>query len=262
MSSQRLASPVFVLFLIFISFMITHCSQTSDSKYNLVEPGILTIGADAAYPPHTYLDANSQQLVGLDVDLANEIGRRLGLDVKFIPIEWKGIIPALQAQRIDLITAEMHITPERQQAVDFSDVVFSSGHVIVVKSDTTDILRPEDLSGKTVLVPIGTTEEQEARKYTNNVKTFPLLSECFRQLQLGRGDAVIVELFVASSYVKSSEGTLKVVTEPWTQTQSAFAFRKDSKSAQLRDAFNKVLTEMRADKTYDQILSKWIVQIE
>lgn len=232
------------------------------SEFGLVESGTLTIGADAAYPPHTYLDADTKQVVGLDVDLAQEIGKRLGLKVRFVTIEWKGIIPALQAKRFDLITAEMNVTSERQQVVDFSDPVFMSGHVAVARLGTTSIRRPEDLEGRLVLVPIGTTEEKEARKYGANVQTFTLLSECFRELQLGRGDAVVVDQFVASEYLKRSQGALKIVTSPWSKTESAFAFRKDPTSAKLRTKMNETLSAMRADGTYERIYSKWIVRPE
>lgn len=256
--------PCFVAICLLLSscFPAPQPQASTQSKFDLVEPGVLTIGADATYPPHTYLDPDSKQVIGLDVDLAKEIGRRLGLEVKFVTIEWKGIIPALQVKRFDIITAEMNITPERQQVVDFSEVVFTSGHVVVVRSDTKDIQGLDDLDGKTILVPIGTTEEQEARKYTNDVKTFSLLSECFRELQLGRGDAIIVELTVASSYIKNSEGALKIIVGPLNQTQSAFAFRKDPASAILREAINDVLSDMRADGAYNQILSKWIAQVD
>jgi ABC-type amino acid transport substrate-binding protein len=265
--NRKLSSCIGYFLLVFV-FLITACSSMAETKqaplseFDLVEPGVLTIGADAAYPPHTYLDADTKQLVGLDVDLANEIGERLGLEVKFVTIEWKGIIPALQAKRFDIITAEMNITEERKSTVDFSDVVFTSGHVLVVRSDNKDIHKPEDLTGRIVLVPIGTTEEQEAKKYTENVKTYSLLSECFRELQLGRGDAIIVELSVASEYIKKSGGALKVVSGPWTETQSAFAFRKDTASIKLREAINKTLSEMRSDGTYDLILSHWIVKVD
>jgi len=251
-----------------LAILVNACSpipkagKISTSEFDLVESGVLTIGADASYPPHTFLDPESKQLIGLDVDLANEIGKRLGLNVKFVTVEWKGIIPALQAKRFDLITAEMNITLERKEVVDFSDVVFIGGHVLVVRSDNTDIHKPEDLTGRTVLVPIGTTEEQEAKKYTDNIKAYTLLSECFRELQLGRGDAIIVELSVASEYIKNSNGAFKVVAGPWTQTQSGFAFRKDAASSNLRDAINEVLSEMRNDGTYETILSKWIVNVE
>lgn len=252
----------YCLVMVILLTVATGCGAATSlrGEYDLVEPGYLTVGADAAYPPHTFVDPVSKEIVGLDVDLSKEIGRRLGLEAKFVTIDWNGIIPALQAGRFDLISAEMHITPEREEVVDFSDVVLTGGHVIVVRSDSTSVSGPEDLAGKTVLVPIGTTEEDLAREYTSEVLAFPLLSECFRQLQLGRGDAVIVELTVASEYILRSDNALKVVSSPISETKSAFAFRKDPKSSNLRIAINQALQEMKADGTYDEIISKWIAQ--
>jgi len=226
---------------------------------SLISDGVITVGADATYPPHTFVDEHTHQVIGLDVDLTTAIAERLQVRGEFVTVEWSGIIPALQAKRYDAITAEMNITRERAEVVNFSDPVLTSGQVIVVKANTQDIQSPEDLASRTVLVPLGTTEEEEARKHTTRVKTFPTLAECFRELALDRGDALIIDLAVASYYIKRSDAAFKVVGALLNQTQSAFAFRKDDESTDLRLAFNGVMADMRGDGTFDEILDRWIL---
>lgn len=79
----------------------------------------LTVGLDCTYPPFNYRDS-SGQMKGFDVDIANEIAKRLGMEARYLCQSWDGLIPGLLAHKYDVIIAAMDITPERQKRIDFS----------------------------------------------------------------------------------------------------------------------------------------------
>src|SRR6476660_3626768 len=124
----------------------------------LVSAGTLTVGSDVSYPPQEYMDASSNP-VGFDVDVATEIASRLGLQPKVVNFNFNDIIPALNAGQFDIIISAMNITPERSNAVDFVQYYAAGQSVLVAKGNPKNIKTLDDLSGLTVAVQQGTTEQ-------------------------------------------------------------------------------------------------------
>nr|4ZV1_A Chain A, AncQR [synthetic construct]4ZV2_A Chain A, AncQR [synthetic construct] len=221
--------------------------------------GTLRVGTEATFPPFGFKDENGK-LVGFDIDLAKAIAKKLGVKVEFKPMDFDGIIPALQSGKIDVVIAGMTITEERKKQVDFSDPYFEAGQAIVVKKGNDSIKSLEDLKGKKVGVQLGSTSEQHVKKVAKDagvkVKKFDNFSEAFQELKSGRVDAVVTDNAVALAYVKQNPNAgVKIVGETFSGEPYGIAVRKGN--SELLEKINKALEEMKKDGTYDKIYEKW-----
>ncbi|WP_313122766.1 transporter substrate-binding domain-containing protein, partial [Exiguobacterium sp.] len=128
--------------------VLAACGASNDNAGSGKESKVITVGTEATYPPFTYKEKG--KLMGYDVDVMNEVAKRAGYKVDYKAMDFKGLIPALDSKRIDVIANQMGITPERQEKYAFSDAYTVSGSTIIVNNKTNDIKTLDDLKGKTV----------------------------------------------------------------------------------------------------------------
>ena len=218
---------------------------------------MLRVGSDVAYPPFEYVDEETGEFIGFDMDLIREVGRRLDMQVEIINTAWEGILPGLLAGHYDVVISAMTITDERAQVVDFSDPYFATGQVIVVRADDTSVNEPADLVGKVVAVQIGTTGQFAAERIEGvaRIDHYPTMPEAFLALRLGRADAAVADELVALEEARANPGVLKVVGKPFTVEYYGIAMRKGQD--QLLRAINRALAQIKADGTYDELYEKW-----
>lgn len=219
--------------------------------------GVFRVGSDVTYPPFEYVDEQTGEFVGFDMDLIREVGKRLGMEVEILNIAWEGILPGLLAGHYDAVISAMTITDERAQAVNFSDPYFSTGQVIVVRADDTSVTEPADLVGKVIAVQIGTTGQFSAEKIEGvaRIDHYPTTPEAFLALRLGRADAAVVDELVAIEEARANPGVLKVVGQPFTVEFYGIAVRKGNE--ELLRGINRALAQIKADGTYDEIYDRW-----
>ncbi|MGP1908463.1 transporter substrate-binding domain-containing protein [Metabacillus sp. JX24] len=231
-------------------------SETSGKE----EKKVLKMATSADYPPFEYIDtAKGSEIIGFDIDLAKAIGKELGYEIEVQDMDFTGLIPALQANKADLVLAGMTPTEERKKSVDFSDVYYTAKHMIVTKKGS-GIKSVEDLEGKTVGVQLASIQEGKAEEIaeTVNIKVENRnrIPELIQEMKAGRFDAAIIEDTVAKGYFKNDkelEGT--VIEDGETEEAgSAIAFPKDSKYA---EEFNKVLNEMKENGELEKLVLKW-----
>ena len=115
----------------------------------------LYVGTNAEFAPFEYLEYN--KIVGFDIELIKEIGNIIDKDIKVKNISFDGLLPALEAKKIDIIIAGMTITEDRKKFVDFSDTYFSAKQVIILKKDVNNINSLNDLVDKKTGVILGYT---------------------------------------------------------------------------------------------------------
>lgn len=216
----------------------------------------LVMGTNAEFAPFEFVN-EANEIVGFDVDLAQEIADRLGYTLKIENMAFDGLIPALKTGRIDMIAAAMTITDERLLEVNFSDPYYNAGQVIVVRADNADINSVDDLKeGRKIAVQLGTTGDFTAQEITaeENISRFQQISLAFKEVELGRADAVLVDSPVAERYMKANEG-FKIVGDTLTQENFGIAVNKDN--PELLGKINQALADIVADGTYDELIGKW-----
>lgn len=214
----------------------------------------LVMATNAEFPPYEFREGD--KIVGIDVDMAEEIAAKLGRKLVIEDIAFDSIIAAVQSGKADMGVAGMSVTEDRLLSVDFSDTYITASQVIIVRKDNTDIQGPDDLVGKTIGVQLGTTgdiyaEDIEGATLERYNKGF----EAVQALQQGKIDAVIIDNQPAAVFA-SQNSDVVVIDEPFTEEEYAIAVKKGNK--ELLDQINKAIAEMKESGKLDEIFNKYI----
>jgi ABC-type amino acid transport substrate-binding protein len=222
-------------------------------ELNTLAAGQLKVGSDIPYKPFEFGRAPDYE--GFDVDVVNEIAKRLELEAQFVKTPFDPIFRNLAQGRFDMVASAATITPEREQTVDFSVPYFPADQSLMVKRGS-EVKTVDDLSGKIVGAQLGTTGADYAKDETDAkaVRTYDLIDDAFKALQSGQVEAVIND-FPVSKYAERSKPDLVVVQTIPTGEQYGLAFNKESTA--LRAAVNEQLDKMKEDGTYTEIYRKW-----
>lgn len=229
-----------------------------------LEDGTLQVLADIAYAPMEFYEAGSDEAKGLDVDLAEALGEKLGVNVEFINTGWDGIVPALQAKDGDILMSSMTITPDREAEIDFIPYANVGTGTLVHSGNPEGIAKLEDLCGLTVAVQEGTIQQDmlddlNADACSDNkvdVVTFDQNPLAVEELRVGGADAVLADFPVALNDANQSDGELEVVGDQFpTVKPYGIGLRKDS--TELKSALEDALNEIKDDGTYESILKDW-----
>jgi glutamine transport system substrate-binding protein len=216
----------------------------------------LVVATDTAFVPFEFKQGN--QYVGFDVDLWAAIAKELKLDYTLKPMDFSGIIPALQTKNIDLALAGITITEERKKAIDFSDGYYKSGLLVMVKANNNDIKSVKDLDGKVVAVKGGTgsVDYAKANIKTKDLRQFPNIDNAYMELGTNRADAVLHDTPNILYFIKTAgNGQFKAVGESLEAQQYGIAFSKGND--ELREKVNGALKTLRENGTYNEIYKKW-----
>lgn len=228
-------------------------SASDDTLSKVKKTGVLQVGIEGAYPPFNYYDSNNK-MVGFDVDITNEIAKRMGVKANFIATPWDSIIGGLLSKKYDIILSSMSITEERKKKVDFSKPYYSTGSQLFVRNDSK-LTDPTKIKGLNIGVSIGTTFEQKGRELGANLKTYKNDYLAFQDLANGRIDGVITDTAVGLNMIKEKNYPFKALGKPLLQSQAGIAIRKEDDA--LTNEINKHLDDMFNDGTYEKISKKW-----
>ncbi|EGW41610.1 ABC transporter substrate-binding protein [Desulfosporosinus sp. OT] len=215
--------------------------------------GKLTYAMSGQYPPFNYFNEQNQ-LTGFDVEIGQEIAKRIGVKPAPIATEWDGLIAGLKASKFDLILGSMAITDERLKEVYFSTPYYRSGAQVIVSTDS-NISGGDDLKDKTVGVVLGTTFETKARELGATVKTYKGDPDAFNDMVNGRLDAVVTDKIVGLNAIKKNNYPFKLAGNLLYEEKMGIAIRKDS--PKLLEAVNNALAKMMEDGTYKKISEKY-----
>lgn len=255
---------VFTLILAIFSFTgCTKKEETKEDSYSkLEEKRLVVVGLDDTFAPMGFRNEKGE-IVGFDVDLAKEVFKRIGFEVKFQPIDWSMKEAELSSGNIDLIWNGYSITEERKEKVAFSQAYLENKQIIITLVDST-INSKEDLKNKKVAVQNGSSALDAVNKETDLVQSFdggePVLfdtnNEAFMDLEAGRVDAVVGDEVLARYYMKQ-RGTdkYKVLQDDFGKEEYGIGMRKSDEK--LVQAVNNALNDMKKDGTYDKIYKKW-----
>lgn len=214
----------------------------------------LVVGVDTAFIPFEF--KKDGEYVGFDIDMWQEIAEELDLDYELRPLDFNGILSALQTKNIDLALAGITITEERAKVIDFSDGYYDSGFRILVPEDSP-IEGFGDLKGKTLAVKTGTSAAKYAKDNFKDteLRLFPNIDNAYLELMTGRVDAAMHDtpnvLYFANT---AGKGKTKVVGEQLMAHEYGIGFPKGS---DLVPEVNRALQSIKDDGRYDAIYKKW-----
>lgn len=214
----------------------------------------LIVATDTAFVPFEFKEGD--KYVGFDIDLWAEIAKDIGVTYTLQPMDFNGIIPALQTKQVDVALAGITIKDERKKVIDFSDGYYDSGFLLMVPADST-ITDAKDLAGKTLAVKTGTSATDYAKENfkETELRQFPNIDNAYLELQTGRVDAAMHDTPNVLYYVATAGGgKVKTVGTQMMAHEYGIAFPKGS---ELVAKVNAALKTIKADGRYNAIYKKW-----
>lgn len=225
------------------------------AEYALVTPGTLTIATEGTYKPFSYHD-ESGELVGYDVEVAEAVAEKLGLEVKFEETEWAAIFAGLEGQRFDTIANQVSINDEREEKYLLSEPYTISPGVLIVSSDNSEITSFDDLQGKKAAQSATSNWHELATSFGAVVEDVEGWNESITLLRDGRVDFTINDELTFLDFVATEQADdIKIVAESDDPSRSAFALTKEN--AALVADINAALAELSADGTLAEIGEKY-----
>ena len=239
-------------------------AQAAELPAEIKQAGVQKLTVNSTYAPLEYRDPATNELVGLDVDLANELAKRLGVKIVWSETPFAELIPSLQTRRADFIISGISDRASRRETADFVDYLATGPQFFVMADNAAK--DATDLCGKKVGTTRSTSFPVEIEKWSKQncepagkpaIQYVPGENsiDVRNQLKQGRIDAA-VQGSETLPYAQTQEpGKYRVVGEPFAKGYQGIMFRKDD--AALREVVTEKLTAMIADGAYKAVLDKW-----
>lgn len=255
-----------ILLFVFSLTIFSGCSKNTvkneDAFLKLKNKGYVVVGLDDTFAPMGFKD-NKGEIVGFDVDLAKDVFKRIGINVKFQSIDWSMKETELNSGNIDLIWNGYSITDERKEKVAFSTPYLENRQLIITLANSS-LQSKKDLKDKKVAVQNGSSSLDALNKEPDVVKSlktgqailFDTNNEAFMDLEAGRVDAIVADEVLARYYMKERGiEKYKVLQEDFGKEQYAVGLRKTD--SELLNKINSELENMKKDGTSSEISKKW-----
>ena len=230
-------------------------SETETAELSTVEPGKLIMSTNAAFPPYE-MTTDSGEFEGIDIETAQAIADKLGLELQIDDMDFDAALLAVQQGKADMVMAGVTVTYERQNVMDFTDSYATGIQSIIVKEDS-DIASVDDLAGKKIGTQRGTTGylycsddfgDENVVAYDNGLTAVQMLNN-------GQVDCVVIDNAPAKEFIAANPG-LKLLGTAYVEESYAIGVGKGN--TELKDAINTALEELKADGTLQAIVDKYI----
>ncbi|TLS51103.1 transporter substrate-binding domain-containing protein [Paenibacillus antri] len=241
----------------------TPAEQPSGETANALEAikasGQLRVGTSADYPPyefHAIVDGKDQ-IIGFDIEIIKEVAKDLGVELSLTDMGFDGLLTALQSGNLDMVISGMTPTPERAEAVDFSDVYYVAIQKVIVRAeDKATYTSVESLAGKKVGAQLGAIQEGIVTDQMpqSELRALSKLPDLVLDLKSGNVEALVVEEPVANAYIAANpELVLADIQLEQDEAGSAIAMPKGS--AALVEAVNATLKRLADEGKIDQFVT-------
>lgn len=249
--------------LLVLTLLVAACGTKDDKAGSGKEEEgkVYKVGIDTTYPPFEFEEAGEYK--GIDIDIINAIAKNQGIKIEFSPMDFGGIIPAMQADQLDIAIAGMSITDERKKVVDFSDPYFDAGLTLVVEGGNEKITSLDDLKGKKLAAKKGTTgakfAQENASKYGFEVVQFNDSPAMFQEVANGNADALIEDYPVIAYAIAQNDLGLKTIGDRLNGDQYGIAVLK-GENQDILEKINTGLAKLKEDGTYDEIVNTYLAE--
>ena len=230
-------------------------SETETAELSTVEPGKLIMSTNAAFPPYE-MTTDSGEFEGIDIETAQAIADKLGLELQIDDMDFDAALLAVQQGKSDMVMAGVTVTDERQNVMDFTDSYATGIQSIIVKGDS-DIASVDDLAGKKIGTQRGTTGYLYCSDDfgDENVVAYDDGLTAVQMLNNGQVDCVVIDNAPAKEFIAANPG-LKLLDTAYVEESYAIGVGKGN--TELKDAINTALEELKADGTLQAIVDKYI----
>lgn len=220
--------------------------------------GTLTVGSDIPFPP--FEQGNAPNYTGFDIDVINEVGKRIDKTIQIQDTSFDTIFTDLANGKFDAVISAATITADREKTVDFSDPYYEANQALVVPPGS-DIKTTDELGGKTVAAQDGTTGEDYANDETDagTVNGFPNGPDAIQAAVNGQADAAIIDEPVAKDALDKQGGFEIAQT---ISTNELYGIAVAQGNTDLLDQINGALKEMKDDGTLQKFYERWFPGVQ
>lgn len=223
----------------------------------------IVVGLSPDFAPFEFKDKQGN-IIGMDAEIIKAVAKDIGVDYEIKSMDFNGLIPALQAGKLDIVVSGMNPTPEREKNILFSDGYYDSASQLVVKKGEADKYKAEkDVEGKTLAVQKASVQETQSKTLkAKEVKSLGKVTDCVLTLQGGKVDAVLLDKPVAMLTVKANadlELTDLVMKDTSTK---AFAVAMKKGETDLQSSINKTIAKLKSEGKLDQFFDDAVKQAE
>ncbi|MGD9808789.1 MAG: transporter substrate-binding domain-containing protein [Deferribacterales bacterium] len=225
----------------------------------ILKRGELRVGMEAGYMPFEMKNKKGE-IVGFDVDMANELAKEMGVKLVLVNTAWDGIISGLLTDKYDMIMSGMTVTPQRNLQINFADPYIVVGQTILLSSKLKDKVKSyKDLNDPkyTIATKLGVTGDYATKKYMGKAKInlFETELEGAMELKNGKADAFVYDLPYNALFFAQNSNGITFLDQPFTYEPLAWAIRKGDPD--FMNFLNNMMKQMRGDGRYQAIYDKW-----
>ncbi len=264
MKAYRIISGILLL-----AFLAASCTPATSTPAVTAAPPTNTlpdlggrkiiVAVENAYPPFNSIDTTTNQGIGWDYDVFQEICKLLNCVPEMTEAAWEGIFEATAAGQYDVVADGVTITEDRKKTVAFSDPYMSITQVILVRADEISFTDSKTLAANPDLIvatQLGTTNEIKAVEIVGEarVKSFDTFDGAVLSLLSGDANAVILDQEPALGFMDTNPGKLKILDEKLQGDQLGFVYKQGS---DLIAPINAAMAALKANGTLDNLYQKW-----
>ena len=231
------------------------------AEVTTVEPGKLHMSTNAAFPPYE-MTTDDGGFEGIDVEVAEAIAKKLGLELVVDDMGFDAALLAVQNGQSDIAMAGITVKPDRQEVMDFTDSYTNAVQVIIVNEDSPiqsvdDLVNAEMIGCQraTTGYEYCAADPEDDGYGADHVTAYETGALAVMDLVQGKVDAVVIDNEPAKAYVAQNPG-LKILDTEFANEEYAIAVKKGNTA--LLDAVNAAMAELKADGTFQDIVDKYI----
>ncbi|WP_397448445.1 transporter substrate-binding domain-containing protein [Pseudomonas sp. NA-150] len=239
--------------------MAAHADQLADVK----KAGELVVGTELQFAPFDFTDNGKQK--GMNSELFEQLGKELGVKVKFLDLPWPSVLPGLEAKKFDMVAGPIIVTKARKERYHFVMPIAEATVALMIGAKDDTIKKPEDISGKTVGAGKGSAQLEELKTFAATlpekvtIREYVDNNQAYADLAAKRIVAVANSLPNISYVAAEKKNLYKVVMPPFGK-KSYFAFlgRKDADADSLIAALDAAMLKMHQDGRLAALQKKWL----
>ncbi len=239
-----------------LAFPYTSLAEEDTSLADVQATGVLKVGVEGTYAPYTYHDDDGE-LVGFDVEVAQAIAEKLGVEAEFTEAEWDSLLAGIDSGRLDTVINAVSITEEREEKYDFAGPYFYITQQIVIKNTTTDINSMDDLTGKKVATNITNAYVPLYEELGVEIVQIDTAEEAATLVSTGRADFCDFNSTIFNEYLEQHPDSELVVAFEMPGDADEFGIPIAKGEESLRDAIQTAVEELSEDGTLSELSIKY-----
>lgn len=240
----------------------TVSAENGEALERVQEAGVLRVGTSADYPPFEFYATidGSQEMVGMDVAIAENIADDLGVELEMVDMGFDALIPALESGNIDMIAAGMVPTPEREESLAFSQIYYEGSQNLVIRVEDEEIYDSlESLEGQPVGVQAGSLQADLVDQVPDaDVMTLENINDLILSLQTNQVEALVLAETNAEMHALSNDDIITFNGGfDYEDIGNALAFRQneDSLVAAVDESLDSMIEEGLIDEYFDEAVA-------